>query len=47
MIPKSGHRFSDKIIRRKRQNDPEKHVLDRVGDAKRFSDKIIRKEKNE
>ncbi len=35
MIPKSGHRFSDKIIRKQYTHDPES--------GHRFSDKIMRK----
>ena len=43
MIPKSGYRFSDKIMLRQIEHDPEKLVLDLIGDGYRFSDKIMRK----
>jgi len=43
MIPKSGNRFSDEIMRKQKIMIPKKPALDLIRGGNRFSDKIMRK----
>jgi len=41
MIPKSGHRFSDKIMRQQNSMIPKKPAPDLIRGGHRFPDKIM------